>query len=140
MALVAGAQKDTTEETLPGRPGPSLDGLIELLRPDLQRVNARILERMQSPVALIPQLAGHIIAAGGKRLRPMLTLAAARLCGYRGGDRPVERPIALAAAVPFLPTAPFLPDAVVDARDLRRGPATANAVCGHPPSGLGRGF
>ena len=62
-------------------PKASLDRLSALLQDDMKRVNALILERMRSPVALIPQLAGHIIAAGGKRLRPMLTLAAARLCG-----------------------------------------------------------
>ncbi len=103
-----------------------------LLHGDLQRVNAHILERMQSPVALIPQLAGHIIAAGGKRLRPMLTLASARLCGYRGG----RRHIALAAAVEFIHTATLLHDDVVDASDLRRGLATANAVWGNKPSVL----
>src|SRR6185437_2933698 len=65
-------------------PKASLDRLTTLLQDDLKRVNVLILERMRSPVALIPQLAGHIIAAGGKRLRPMLTLATARLCGYRG--------------------------------------------------------
>lgn len=120
-------QEDETE-----RQAPSLDRLIGLLRGDLQRVNAQILERMQSPVALIPQLAGHIIAAGGKRLRPMLTLAAARLCGYRDG----ERHIALAAAVEFIHTATLLHDDVVDASDLRRGLATANAVWGNKPSVL----
>ena len=75
-------------------PPPSLEPLFRLLSGDLDRVNALIVERMDSPVALIPQLAGHIVSAGGKRLRPMLTLGCARLCGYRG-----ERHIALAAAV-----------------------------------------
>jgi octaprenyl-diphosphate synthase len=109
----------------------TLDRLTALIRSDLERVNALILERMQSPVALIPQLAGHIIAAGGKRLRPMLTLASARLCGYRGG-----RHVALAAAVEFIHTATLLHDDVVDASDLRRGLATANAVWGNKPSVL----
>ena len=86
---------------------------------------------MHSPVALIPQLAGHIIAAGGKRLRPMLTLAAARLCGYRG-----DRHIALAACVEFIHTATLLHDDVVDESDLRRGRATANAVWGNKASVL----
>ena len=68
-----------------GRPArASLDGVVALVGKDMAAVNALILERMQSPVALIPELAGHLIAAGGKRLRPMLTLAAARLCGYEG--------------------------------------------------------
>src|SRR5579863_6148036 len=113
------------------KPPATLDHLTGLLQADLDRVNTLILERMQSPVALIPQLAGHIIAAGGKRLRPMLTLASARLCGYRG-----ERHIALAAAVEFIHTATLLHDDVVDASDLRRGLATANAVWGNKPSVL----
>ncbi len=112
--------------------GPAtLDRLTALLKADLDRVNALILERMQSPVALIPQLAGHIIAAGGKRLRPMLTLATARMCGYRG-----DRHLALAAAVEFIHTATLLHDDVVDASDLRRGLATANAVWGNKSSVL----
>src|SRR6204780_521457 len=98
---------------------------------DLDRVNALIVTRMHSPVALIPQLAGHIVSAGGKRLRPLLTLAAARLCGYRG-----DRHLALAAAVEFIHTATLLHDDVVDASDLRRGLATANAVWGNKPSVL----
>ncbi len=86
---------------------------------------------MHSPVALIPQLAGHIVSAGGKRLRPMLTLASARLCGYRG-----DRHIALAAAVEFIHTATLLHDDVVDASELRRGRDTANAVWGNKPAVL----
>jgi octaprenyl-diphosphate synthase len=109
----------------------TLDRLTGLLQNDLAEVNTLILERMQSPVSLIPQLAGHIIAAGGKRLRPMLTLAASRMCGYRG-----TRHVALAAAVEFIHTATLLHDDVVDASDLRRGLATANAVWGNKPSVL----
>ena len=112
-------------------PKASLDRLNALLQDDMKRVNALILERMRSPVALIPQLAGHIIAAGGKRLRPMLTLATARLCGYRG-----ERHVALAAAVEFIHTATLLHDDVVDDSNLRRGLATANAVWGNKASVL----
>ena len=107
---------------------PSLDPLSRLLRGELERVNQLIVERMQSPVALIPQLAGHIVASGGKRLRPMLTLGCARLCGYRG-----NRHIGLAAAVEFIHTATLLHDDVVDASDLRRGRDTANAVWGNKP-------
>ena len=110
---------------------PDMSALSALVDSDLKRVNALILDRMQSPVALIPQLAGHIIAAGGKRLRPMLTLASARLVGYRG-----ERHLALSAAVEFIHTATLLHDDVVDASDLRRGLATANAVWGNKPSVL----
>ncbi|MGH7115098.1 MAG: polyprenyl synthetase family protein, partial [Stellaceae bacterium] len=104
---------------------PSLDPLSRILNSDLDRVNRLIVERMHSPVALIPQLAGHIVAGGGKRLRPMLTLGCARLCGYRG-----DRHVALAAAVEFIHTATLLHDDVVDASDLRRGRDTANAVWG----------
>ncbi|HTW50436.1 MAG TPA: polyprenyl synthetase family protein [Stellaceae bacterium] len=99
---------------------------------DLERVNALIVERMHSPVALIPQLAGHIVSAGGKRLRPLLTLACARLCGYRGADRHV----AIAAVVEFIHTATLLHDDVVDASELRRGRDTANAVWGNKPAVL----
>jgi octaprenyl-diphosphate synthase len=108
---------------------PSLDPLSRLLGSDLDRVNQLIIARMQSPVALIPQLAGHLIASGGKRLRPMLTLGCARLCGYSG-----SRQIALAAAVEFIHTATLLHDDVVDASDLRRGRDTANAVWGNKPA------
>ena len=110
---------------------PSLDPLFRLLAADLARVNQLIVSRMHSPVALIPQLAGHIVSAGGKRLRPMLTLGCARLCGYQG-----ERHIALAAAVEFIHTATLLHDDVVDSSDLRRGRDTANAVWGNKPAVL----
>ena len=102
---------------------PTLDRLNALTLGDMERVNHAILDRMQSSVMLIPQLAGHIIAAGGKRLRPMLTLASAKLCGYHG-----VRHIGLAACVEFIHTATLLHDDVVDESDLRRGTATANAV------------
>jgi octaprenyl-diphosphate synthase len=105
---------------------PSLDPLFRLLAADLEEVDRLIVSRMHSPVALIPQLAGHIVSAGGKRLRPMLTLGCARMCGYQG-----ERHIALAAAVEFIHTATLLHDDVVDSSDLRRGRDTANAVWGN---------
>jgi octaprenyl-diphosphate synthase len=113
-------------------PAPSLDPLFRLMSADLERVNALIVERMHSPVALIPQLAGHIVSAGGKRLRPLLTLACARLCGYHSGGRH----IAIAAVVEFIHTATLLHDDVVDASDLRRGRDTANAVWGNKPAVL----
>ena len=125
MALPAGATEDGA------KPQASLETLTDLLKGDLERVNRLIVERMHSSVALIPQLAGHIVAAGGKRLRPMLTLATARLCGYRG-----DRHFALAAAVEFIHTATLLHDDVVDSSGLRRGLATANAVWGNKPSVL----
>ena len=104
-------------------PRPTLDRLNALVAGQLNEVNRAIVDRMDSRVGLIPQLAGHIIAAGGKRLRPMLTLAAARLCGYAGA-----RHIHLAACVEFIHTATLLHDDVVDDSALRRGNATANAV------------
>jgi octaprenyl-diphosphate synthase len=125
VALAAGVDQVGIAQT------PSLDALTQLLQGDLERVNRLILERMRSPVALIPQLAGHIIAGGGKRLRPMLTLGCARMCGYRG-----KRHIALAAAVEFIHTATLLHDDVVDASELRRGRDTANAIWGNKPAVL----
>ena len=108
-----------------------LTALTQLVGDDLKEVNQIIVQFMQSPVALIPQLAGHIVAAGGKRLRPMLTLASARLCGYAG-----KRHLALAACVEFIHTATLLHDDVVDDSDLRRGLKTANAVWGNKASVL----
>ena len=112
-------------------PKPSIDALTGLTQDDIQQVNKTIIDRMESPVILIPQVAGHIIAAGGKRLRPMLTLAGARMFGYEG-----DRHIGLAACVEFIHTATLLHDDVVDASDLRRGAASANAVWGNKSSVL----
>ena len=110
---------------------PSLEPLSALVADDLLAVNKLIVQRMDSPVSLIPQLAGHIVAAGGKRLRPMLTLASARMCGYSG-----SRHIALAACVEFIHTATLLHDDVVDESDLRRGLASANSLWGNKASVL----
>ncbi len=110
---------------------PSLDPMIQLVAADLNRVNSVILERMQSEVALIPELAGHLIAGGGKRMRPMLTLACARLLDYPG-----TRHHKLAAAVEFIHTATLLHDDVVDGSGLRRGKRTANIIWGNPASVL----
>ncbi|MCZ6522677.1 MAG: polyprenyl synthetase family protein, partial [Alphaproteobacteria bacterium] len=109
----------------------SLDPLLALVEDDLVKVNEVILRRMESRVELIPRLAGHIIAAGGKRLRPLLTLAAARMCGYQGAKH-----INLAASVEFIHTATLLHDDVVDESDLRRGSATANVMWGNQASVL----
>ena len=81
---------------------------------------------MESSVPLIPQIAGHIVAGGGKRIRPILTLAAARLCGYAG-----KRQLGLAACIEFIHTATLLHDDVVDESDLRRGRQTANSRFGN---------
>ena len=112
-------------------PLSALDRLGNLVAHDLVQVNEVIINRMESPVALIPQLAGHIIAAGGKRLRPLLTLASARLCGYEG-----RRHLSLAACVEFIHTATLLHDDVVDESGLRRGLATANSLWGNKASVL----
>lgn len=129
--------------SLPASDGPgrgageedALNRLVDLLRGDLDACNRAIVARMESPVALIPQLAAHIVAAGGKRLRPLLTLASARMCGYPaspGGSRHIN----LAACVEFIHTATLLHDDVVDESQLRRGLASANAVFGNKASVL----
>lgn len=112
-------------------PAPSLEPMLALTAPDMNLVNAVILDRMQSDIPLIPELAGHLIAGGGKRMRPMLTLASARLLGYSG-----TRQHKLAAAVEFIHTATLLHDDVVDSSDLRRGRRTANIIWGNPASVL----
>jgi octaprenyl-diphosphate synthase len=118
----------------------ALSALISLVDEDLEACNRVIVERMDSPVALIPQLAAHIVAAGGKRLRPLLTLAAARLCGYPDSEHPSTqqrvRHIDLAACVEFIHTATLFHDDVVDESQLRRGLASANAVFGNKASVL----
>ncbi len=113
-----------------GKP-PSLEPLLKLVSEDLARVNQAIVLKMDSRVPMIPQLAGHIIAAGGKRIRPMLTLACARMCGYTG-----SRQIELAASVEMIHTATLLHDDVVDESGLRRGNATANTLWGNAASVL----
>jgi octaprenyl-diphosphate synthase len=110
---------------------PSLSAIAHLVADDLKAVNQVVVQRLDSSVELIPQLAGYIIAAGGKRLRPMLTLASARMCGYQG-----HRHIALAACIEFIHTATLLHDDVVDESDLRRGRDSANAVWGNQASVL----
>lgn len=122
----------STAEILPFRVRePSLDPMLSLTAHGMNAVNAVILDRMQSEIPLIPRLAGHLIAGGGKRLRPMLTLAGAELVGY-GGTRHHK----LAAAVEFIHTATLLHDDVVDGSDLRRGKAAANIIFGNPATVL----
>src|SRR6188474_887847 len=113
-------------------PNPaSLNRLVELVAPDMERVNATILARTGSEVAMIPEVANHLIASGGKRLRPMLTLAVARLAGYaRDGH------IKLAAAVEFMHTATLLHDDVVDESSMRRGKVAARMLWGNEASVL----
>ena len=109
----------------------SIEPLVRLVAPDMDRVNEAILARAQSHVELIPELAGHLINSGGKRIRPMLTLAAARMCGYGGGDH-----LKLATAVEFMHTATLLHDDVVDESDLRRGKQAARVIWGNQASVL----
>ena len=114
-----------------GSGGDVLTRMGSFIADDLKACNRVIIQEMDSPVALIPQLAAHIVAAGGKRLRPMLTIASARMCGY-GGQRHVH----LAACVEFIHTATLLHDDVVDESVLRRGLASANAIFGNKSSVL----
>jgi octaprenyl-diphosphate synthase len=110
---------------------PSIAPLIELVAADMERVNATILSRTGSEVTMIPEIAKHLIESGGKRLRPMLTLAMAQLAGY-GGDGHVK----LAAAVEFMHTATLLHDDVVDESEMRRGRLAARMLWGNEASVL----
>lgn len=105
--------------------------MLALTAQGMNSVNAVILDRMQSQIPLIPALAGHLISGGGKRMRPMLTIAGAALCGYEG-----TRHHLLAAAVEFIHTATLLHDDVVDGSDLRRGKEAANIIFGNPATVL----
>jgi octaprenyl-diphosphate synthase len=106
-----------------------VDRLHRLVADDMAATDRLIHERVGSSITLIPDLARHLIDSGGKRLRPLLTLASARLCGY-GGDHHVN----LAAAVEFIHTATLLHDDVVDASSLRRGKIAANIIWGNKPT------
>ena len=108
-----------------------IDALLKLVKPDMARVDATILSRAASHVSMIPDVAKHLIASGGKRLRPMLTLATAGLCEYAGDGQ-----IKLAAAVEFMHTATLLHDDVVDGSDMRRGKLAARMLWGNEASVL----
>lgn len=109
----------------------AVDWLHGLVAPDMAAVDRLIHDRLSSAVPLIPDLARHLIDSGGKRLRPMLAVAAARLNGYRGSNH-----TRLAAAVEFIHTATLLHDDVVDVSTLRRGKIAANVVWGNKSSVL----
>lgn len=109
----------------------SIEGLVRLAAADMERVNQMILSRTGSDVLMIPEVANHLISSGGKRLRPMLTLAAAGLCDYQGDGH-----IKLAASVEFMHTATLLHDDVVDESDMRRGKPAARKVWGNEASVL----
>ena len=109
----------------------TINRLVELSTPDMLRVNTEILARTGSEVTMIPEVANHLISSGGKRLRPMLTLAMASMTGYSGDGH-----IKLAAAVEFMHTATLLHDDVVDESEMRRGKLAARMLWGNEASVL----
>lgn len=109
----------------------SVKPLVDLTKGDMERVNQLILSKAGSDVQMIPEVANHLISSGGKRLRPMLTLASATMFGYEG-----EAHIKLATSVEFMHTATLLHDDVVDESDLRRGKSTARMIWGNQASVL----
>lgn len=109
----------------------SIAPLMQLVENDMKRVNALILSKTGSKVEMIPEVAKHLIDSGGKRLRPMITLAAAQMCGYEGDGH-----ITLAASVEFMHTATLLHDDVVDESDMRRGKLSARMLWGNEASVL----
>jgi octaprenyl-diphosphate synthase len=113
------------------RAGASIEPLVDLTRDEMERVNELILAQAGSDVRLIPEIARHLIDSGGKRLRPMLTIAAARMCGYNGDGH-----VRLAASVEFMHTATLLHDDVVDESDMRRGKEAARMLWGNQASVL----
>jgi octaprenyl-diphosphate synthase len=127
MALAAQKLQHELQHTNPN----ALAALSAYLQEDLDAVNALMIKEMQNDIDLIPCLAGHLFSAGGKCVRPLLTLAAARLCGYQG-----RLHVLLAACVEFIHTATLLHDDVVDESILRRGKPSANAVWGNQASVL----
>ncbi|AVQ01569.1 polyprenyl synthetase family protein [Caulobacter segnis] len=126
---------DAAAATLPRKSG-SVDRLVRLAETDMAGVNRLITERMQSDVPIIPALAEHLIAAGGKRLRPLLTVAAARLAASDGAGSDNDHCLKLAAAVEFIHTATLLHDDVVDGSALRRGKVAAHLIWGGAQSVL----
>ncbi len=108
-----------------------LNELTTLLHNDMEEVNKHIIKNMQSDIPLIPKLAGYLINSGGKRIRPLLTLATTKLYGYEG-----SRAYGLSAAVEFIHTATLLHDDVVDESEKRRGKKAANLVFGNKASVL----
>jgi len=109
----------------------SIDRLVDLVAADMDRVNAAILSRTGSQVTMIPEVANHLINSGGKRLRPILTVAMAQLVGYPGDGH-----VKLAAAVEFMHTATLLHDDVVDESEMRRGKLAARMLWGNEASVL----
>ncbi len=113
------------------KPTPDIRPVIDLCADDMSSVNSLIRDSLESSVVLIRQISQYIIDSGGKRLRPMLVIMAARACGYQGRHH-----VTLAAIIEFIHTATLLHDDVVDDSDLRRGKETAHAVWGNAASVL----
>jgi octaprenyl-diphosphate synthase len=116
---------------MPKTKGNAMSRLETAFADDMAKVNALIIERMQSPVGMIPDLASHLVRAGGKRLRPLITLASADLAGYAG-----DAHYKLAATVEFIHSATLLHDDIVDGSPMRRGKPAANTVWGNAASVL----
>lgn len=130
LSVSASDSKDFAEDQS-AAPHSGVDGVVALSEKEMVAVNALISERIGSDVTMIPELADHLISSGGKRLRPVLTIIAAQMCGYEGKDH-----IKLAASVEFMHTATLLHDDVVDESDLRRGKKTARLIWGNQSSVL----
>ncbi len=122
------ALADSEKKTSAAR---DIEALVRLTADDMGRVNETILSRTGSEVTMIPEVANHLISSGGKRLRPMLTLAGAVLTGYRGDGH-----VKLASSVEFMHTATLLHDDVVDESDMRRGKPAARMLWGNEASVL----
>lgn len=118
-------QNASLNENAPSTRSPLTD-LNDILKRDMLATNALIIKRLKSDVALIPQVAQYLIAAGGKRIRPLLTLACAKIC-----DAPMDKAYLLATAIEFIHTATLLHDDVVDESDQRRGKTAANLIFGN---------
>jgi octaprenyl-diphosphate synthase len=106
--------------------------LHKLMKDDMEKINSLIIDRIFSEVGIIPELARHIIDSGGKRLRPLITITTARLCGYQEAELHVK----LAASVELMHTATLLHDDVVDGQAHRRGKKTARMIWGNQSSVL----
>ena len=109
---------------------PSIESILNLSKPDMQQVDDLIIAHMQSDIPLIPQLAGYLIHAGGKRIRPMLSCISARMCGINT-HRQIQQTAIYATCVEFIHTATLLHDDVIDNSDMRRGHPSAHTVWGN---------
>ena len=127
MTSIAPAEPTAAEKN----PTMDMTSVFRLMEVDLQKVERQFEENLRSEVSLIPAMGKYVLSSGGKRMRPLLLLLAARMCGYRG-----ERAIPLASIVEFIHTATLLHDDVVDNANLRRGQRSANEVWGNSASVL----